>query len=316
MLVPIVCAALTGAGLWLVVRGLTPAPPGPAPSHSRRPARRPWRAWSAALAARLALADLPVTPARFALAGLGLSLASALLVLALTGLWLLALAAAVGAAWLLATWLALRAGDRARRVDLDLEVAIGQMGGLIAEAGAGLVTTLDGLAARGPASLRPAFAEASSVARADGLPAGLAALRRRLGPGADALGEALALADAHGFDRLTRLLPRLADAHREARRTRATITALQNGALVQANALTAMPFAAILIIRVAAPADFSDVWQTPLGAAGLVAIVGLVLAGRLLLRWVGRVDGLRRARPADAPPPTTAHSVTLHGGLS
>src|SRR5688572_23056707 len=98
MLVPIVCAALTGAGLWLVVRGLTPDLPGPVPSHSRRRARRPWRAWSDTLAARLALADLPVTPTRFALAGVGLSLAAGLLVLALTGLWLLALAGALGAA--------------------------------------------------------------------------------------------------------------------------------------------------------------------------------------------------------------------------
>lgn len=299
MTVPIVCAGLVGLGLWLAVRGLAPPAAG---GHAKRLRRwRPRRDPMARLAERLALADLAVTPVRFVLAGLGLGLAAGLLVLALTGLWPLALIGGAGTLWLLLAWLDLRAGDRQRRIDLDLEVAIGQLGGLLGEAGAGLVTTLDGLAARGPRSLRPAFAAATAAARADGVPAGVAVLRRRLGPSAEGLGQALALADAHGFDRLARLLPQLADTHREARRTRATVLALQHQVTVQANALTAIPFVAILIIRVAAPPDFSDIWGTPLGLAGLAAIAGLVLAGRVLVRWVGRVDGLDRARAALAP---------------
>ena len=313
MVIPMVCAALVGLGLWLLVRGLATVPADAPPP--RRRTWRPWQGWAVALAERLALADLALTPARFVLASLGLGLAAGLLVLGLTGLWLLALAGSLGSIWLLFTWLELRAGDRQRRIDLELEIAIGQMSGLIGEAGAGLTTTIEGLARRGPRALRPAFAEAGMVARADGVPAGVAALRRRLGPSAADLCEALALADAHGFERLTRLLPQLADNHREARRTRAIILALQHHALVQANALTAIPFLVIFIIRVTAPPDFSDVWQTPIGAVGLTTIVALVLTGRLLLRRLGRVAGLARTQTTAMPAPAVPPAAAGQGGM-
>ena len=296
MLVPLLGGLAVALGVWLALDGLLAPPPTHPPPARRRRRGRP--GWEQRLTVRLAAADLPptVSPRRFllmsALSGLGL----AALALSASRQGLLASVALVAGAYAPVVVLDLLAGRRERQIELDLEAAIGLIGAVMGQVGTTIQATIAELAARGPLSLRPAFAEASSAARQGGLPAGLAVLRRRLGPSADDLCEALALADELGLDPVPRLLAQLTNNQRETRSTREKILLMQRRALLEANTLTIAPWAIIGIGLLFGPPEYRAAWETPLGSLGIIAILGLVLLGRIGQRLCGQVRLLHRQR--------------------
>ena len=249
----------------------------------------------ARLAAWLRRAGLTLTPGQFlqraTLAGLGL----AILIWLLTGWAILAAAGAVIGPALLVGLYDRRAVAAEHQTLLDLEVAVGQLRGLIAT-NMGLSAAVEELARRGPERLQPAFA---GVCRLAGLPggglaAGLATLRESVGPAADDLIEALTIAHRAGGDALLPVLDQLAASLRGQREVQEAIATAQHRTVLQARFLVAVPLALLLVMRTLSP-TFTAVYDTPLGTLWLTIIAGLVGSGYWLMRRVGRV----------APPPST-----------
>ena len=201
------------------------------------------------------------------------------------------------------------AAANARPALLDLEVAVGQLRGLIA-AGLSLGAAVEELARRGPERLRPAFAGVRRAASlpGDGLAAGLATLRDALGPAADDLVEALIVAHRAGADALLPVLDQLAAALRGRREVEEAIAVAQHRTVLQARLLVGRAAGAAAGHAALSP-SFTAVYDTPLGAAWLAGIAGLV--GCRLLADAPRRAGAppRRARAegghdAHASPPT------------
>ncbi|MCC6629012.1 MAG: type II secretion system F family protein [Chloroflexi bacterium] len=291
----LILGLLMGLGLAAAWLALTADAAAPAPRPAARLAGEPALA---RLGGWLRRAGVALTPGGFLLrCGLGGAVAG-LVLLALTGSPILALGAvAVGLA-LLASALDARGAAAERRTLLDLEVAVGQLRALIA-AGAGPAAAVDELARHGPDRLRPAFARAARAAglAGGGLAAGLERLRAEVGPAADDLVEALAIAHRAGAGALPAVLDQLADALHGRRRVEAAIATAQHRMTLQGRALAVAPLAMLLLLRWLAP-EYAAVYDTPAGAAWLALIAGLVAAGYLLMRRLGRVAPPPRLRPA------------------
>lgn len=288
---PILLGLLLALGLlitWYAVTGDDMAPDAAPDPVAAEPL-------AACLATWLRAAGLALTPGQFLLRAAGAGLGTATLAWLLTGWPVLAAAGALAGPALLVGLTDRLAAASARQIALDLEVAVGQLRGLVA-AGLSLSAAIEELARRGPERLRPALAGVCRAASlpGDGLAAGLATLPQTLGPAADDLAEALIVAHRTGADALLPVLDQLAAALRGRREVAEALAVAQHRTVLQARFLVATPLVLLLVMRVLSP-SFTAVYDTPLGAVWLAVIVALVGAGYWLMRRVGRVAAPPRA---------------------
>lgn len=291
---PLILGLLMGLGLALAWLAWTADPLVPAtrpdPVAGEPPLVR--------LAGWLRRTGLALTPGQFllrvALGGLGLAVA----LLALTGSPVLALGGAGVGLALLVTSLDRRAAAAEHDRLADLELAIGQLQGLI-DAQRSLAAAIVELAEHGPEALRPAFARAARTAAlaGGGLATGLAGLRETIGPAADDLVEALVIAHRAGIDALRPVLDQLAANLRGRREVEAAIATAQHRTVIQGRVLAVAPLAMLVLLRWVAP-NYVAVYDTPQGAVWLAGVAGVVALGYTLMRRLGRVSPPPRARRA------------------
>lgn len=292
--IPLILGLLMGLGLALVWLALTADPTAPAARPDPVAGEPPL----ARLAGWLRRTGLALTPGQFllraALGGLGL----AVVLLALTGSPVLALGGAGVGLALLVSLLDRRAAAAEHNRLADLELAIGQLRGLI-DAQRGLAGALVELAQHGPEALRPAFAQAARTAAlaGGGLEEGLAGLRETIGPAADDLVEALVIAHRAGVGALRPVLDQLAANLRGRREVEAAIATVQHRMVLQGRVLAVAPLAMLVLMRWVAP-GYVAVYDTSQGAVWLAGVAGAVALGYTLMRRLGRVSPPPRARRA------------------
>ena len=276
---------------WLAATADEPPPPPRRDPAAGEPAL-------ARLAAWLRRAGLALTPRQFLLrCGLG-GLGLAVLLLALTGSPVLAVGGTGVLLALLVSILDGRGAAAERALLLDLEIAVGQLRGLI-DTERGLAAAIDELAHHGPERLRPAFARAARTAAltGGGLAAGLESLRESIGPAADDLVEALVIAHRAGADALRPVLDQLAANLRGQRAVQEAIATAQHRMVLQGRVLAGAPLVMLLLLRGVAP-GYVAVYDTPQGAFWLAVVAGAVGAGYGLMRRLGRVSAPPRAHRA------------------
>ena len=292
-----------GAGCLLVVMSVSrsrrrirrPAPAvtdGPAgepgtTGSDGRPARRPGR--SERMTERLAAADLHgIRPAAVVWTSVALGLVVAVVVLAVSRTYPIALVFGGFAAWTPSVLIRRRAAGRLEELRELWPDAVDNLASSI-RAGLSLPEALSQLGIRGPAPLRSAFLAFGADYRATGrFTDCLDALKARLAdPVADRIVEALRLAREVGGTDLGRLLRTLSAFLREDAYTRSELVARQSWTVNAARLAVAAPWIVLGLLSLQ-----SDVGQQYNSSSGVVVLaIGLgssVLAYRLMLR-LGRL---------------------------
>ena len=269
---------LLGAGLCLLLWSLTAPPPAP-PTRS---------GWSRELADLLVQAGARgVTPAGFIGTSAAVGLLALVLALGLSRSPAIALCFAVMAAY--APLAMVRARARRRRAALRTvwpEVVDHLASGI--RAGLSLAEAVAQIGERGPADLRPAFAEFGEDYRASGrFTDCLDALKTRLAdPVADRIVEALRLTREVGGTDLGRLLRTLSAFLREDVRTRGELEARQSWTVNAARLAVAAPWVVLALLSTRPEAA---AYNSTAGAAVLAVGGGCsAVAYRLMIR-IGRL---------------------------
>jgi tight adherence protein B len=279
----LVLPALLAAGLVLIALGLT----------GRRQPPRAHRLGTR-LAGWLAQAGIPgVPPAWVALLCAALALPAAALLLAVTGSAWIALAFALLTGYL--PLLALRARQRRRSRELQAvwPDAIDNLASGV-RAGLSLPEAVAGLAERGPAPLRPAFARFAAGYHATGrFGAALDALKDELAdPTADRVVEALRLAREVGGTELGRILRTLANFLRDEYRVRKELEARQAWVVVAARLAFATPW--LVLLMLSSRREAVAAYRGPGGAAVLATGAVMATAGYRLMLRIGRIPHEQR----------------------
>lgn len=243
----------------------------------------------AALRADLAGADLPwVTWSGFLTASAVSAVLAGLAVDALTGVASLAVAFAAVAAYLPAEAVRSRARRRTRGLRQVWPDVVDNIASAV-RAGMALPEAVGQVANRGPAVLRPAFAEFARDYRLTGrFGQGLDALKVRLAdPVADRLIESLRLARDVGGSDLGRLLRTLSAFLRDDARTRAELEARQSWSVNAARLAVAAPW--LVLGMLATRADALRAYDTPEGAVILLGGLGVTVVAYRVMRRIGRL---------------------------
>jgi tight adherence protein B len=238
-----------------------------------------------------------LTPSRLLAAEAASGVIVALIAVAVTGLPVLGVPGAIGAAAVVRTIVATRSRTRRReRQDAVLEAV--RMLRQVLEVGAGSVQqAIAVLAERGPLPLRTEFRviAATSLGRRQAW----CAARDRVGePLFDMLAAAV-LIQGPGGGELTPLFAELESTVSGAQEVEREAEALQVQARSAAAIIVCLPIAFLLVLS-ALRSPYLDAFHTPAGEAFLLLMLAVMAAGYAWMRKLLRLEGLQRVRLVDA----------------
>ena len=277
--IELVCGLVFGIGM---VLALSPWFTPPRTSAPWRPGKR--------LREDVARARVPgLSAARLVVLSLILGAIVALVVLAVTGAWPVALIVSVGVAFLPYAWVVSRVAARAKTVRAAWPEVIDAMVSGV-RAGTSLPQVLCDLADEGPAPVRFAFEAFSRDYSANGrFASALDRMKDEVAdPVADRIVEALRVARSVGGADLTRLLQDLATLLREDARVRGELEARQSWTVGAARLGLAAPWAVLLLLSGGGAS--ANVWNSPGGIAVLCAGAGVCVIAYLAMKAIGRLS--------------------------
>lgn len=273
--------------------GRRPHQPSPRLPGRRVPAggfsRYGRRRLGTALRADLAAADLPLlTWSRLLAVSAVVGLLAAIAVVALTGVPALAAGFGAFAAYLPAEAVRSRARRRARGMRDVWPDVVDNIASAV-RAGMALPEAVAQVGHRGPAMLRPAFAEFAQDYRLTGrFGDGLDLLKFRLAdPVADRLIESLRLARDVGGSDLGQLLRTLSAFLRDDARTRAELEARQSWSVNAARLAVVAPW--LVLGMLATRADALRAYAGPAGTLVLAVGLGVTVLAYRIMRRIGRL---------------------------
>ena len=280
-MIAIVCGLVFGIGLVVAV----------SPWFAPPPAWRSWGPWKR-LREDVSRARIPgLTALRLVALSLAIGSLVALVILAVTGAWPVALIVSVGVAFLPYAWVVSRLGAHAKTVRAAWPEVIDAMVSGV-RAGTALPQVLCDLAEEGPVPVRFAFDAFSRDYSANGrFELALDAMKETVAdPVADRIVEALRIARSVGGADLTRLLQDLASLLREDARVRGELEARQSWTVGAARLGLAAPWVVLLLLSGGGAS--AHVWNSPGGIAVLCSGAGVCVIAYLIMK-----DGAPEHRP-------------------
>ena len=278
-MIAIVCGLVFGIGLVVAV----------SPWFTPPPAWRPWGPWKR-LCEDVSRARIPgLTALRLVALSLAIGSIVALVILAVTGAWPVALIVSVGVAFLPYAWVVSRLGAQAKTVRAAWPEVIDAMVSGV-RAGTTLPQVLCDLAEEGPVPVRFAFDAFSRDYSANGrFELALDAMKETVAdPVADRIVEALRIARSVGGTDLTRLLQDLASLLREDARVRGELEARQSWTVGAARLGLAAPWVVLLLLSGGGAS--ASVWNSPGGIAVLCSGAGVCVIAYLIMTAMGRLS--------------------------
>ena len=274
-MIAIVCGLVFGIGLVVAV----------SPWFTPPPAWRPWGPWKR-LREDVSRARIPgLTALRLVALSLAIGSIVALVILAVTGAWPVALIVSVGVAFLPYAWVVSRLGAQAKTVRAAWPEVIDAMVSGV-RAGTTLPQVLCDLAEEGPVPVRFAFDAFSRDYSANGrFELALDAMKETV---ADRIVEALRIARSVGGADLTRLLQDLASLLREDARVRGELEARQSWTVGAARLGLAAPWVVLLLLSGGGAS--ASVWNSPGGIAVLCSGAGVCVIAYLIMKAMGRLS--------------------------
>jgi len=265
-----------GLGILLIVIAVTSPRSAPEPRVSRL--RR--------LVDRAGLAR--VSPSAVLAASAGLALVSGLLVLAISGVAVVGLLAAIVAGYLPIAILRRRARSRGVALRSAWTVAVAMLGSAV-RAGMSLPEAVIDLGERGPESLRPAFTAFAGDYRASGsFSVALDQLKDELcDPVADRVIVSLGIAREVGGSDLGRVLATLSDFLRQDARARGEIEARQSWTVNAARVAVAAPWITLLLL--CTRPETVAAYSTTTGAVIIVGSALLSVVAYRVMTSIGRL---------------------------
>jgi tight adherence protein B len=249
---------------------------------------RPWRGSGASnrgMRRWLAEAGLGVPPTQFVLGCVGIGGCVFLAAWLATGVPLLAVVPAIGAALVPRAYYERRRVDRLRVLQRAWPDGLRDISSSIA-AGRSITQALTELSAHGPETLRRVFARFGGLARMLGPIAALEVVKAELAdPTSDRVLEVLILAQERGGAVVARVLDDLVEATTKDVKLLDELESEGLEMKINARAVLILPWLVLLALTVRAGA-FRDFYET--GAGLLVVVVGVAMSG-LGAWWIGRL---------------------------
>jgi tight adherence protein B len=184
-----------------------------------------------------------------------------------------------------------RRRDRRRAlIQAEMADAIDQLTASV-RAGLSIAEALGGLAAHGPAGMKPEWATLVREQRLLGLGPALVAMRERLAdPTVDVVTLALALAEQTGGRNVTTTLDQLSATVRARVRLQEAVRAEQARHRLTAQIIAGLPLILLLLVRAINP-EYLAVYDTLLGQLIIGVAVLMDGVGYALMLWLGRLPG-------------------------